>query len=116
MTNNSLILSLPAFFVRQLNLKKFLRLKHFLIIAVVSVCILAPVFIFQSNIHVGERYQVKNYQKRITQLAQENKILEVNSAKAGSLLDAENRIRELGFEKVGKIHYLQISENELVKK
>ena len=46
----------------------------------------------------------------------ENKFLEVSSAMINSLESVDGRVQELGFEKIGKIHYIQIIESSAVTK
>jgi len=116
MTNNTLILSLPAFVIKQLGLKKRLNLKRLKVFVALAAMILLVCCVFQSMSRVGEKYRLKALQEKVSQLGQENKTLEIDSAKAVSLMDKEAKIQSLGFEKTGKINYIQISENELVRK
>jgi hypothetical protein len=65
---------------------------------------------------VSGSYQFQRYQIRIAELTGENKFLEVNSANINSLENVDSRVQELGFEKIGKIHYIQIIESSAVTK
>jgi hypothetical protein len=57
---------------------------------------------------VSESYQLQKYQKKIDELSQENKLLEINSVKVNSLESIHEKVQELGFEKVDKIYYIQV--------
>ena len=69
---------------------------------------LLTVSIYQLNTYVAEIYSIKTLEKEIVRIAQENKILEINTAKANSLSKIDNYLQ--GFEKVDKIRYVKTSE------
>jgi hypothetical protein len=71
-------------------------------------------YVFQISSVISQGYQIHNYQKKIDSFAEENKILEINSVKINSLGNVESQIQQLGFEKVDKIHYIQILESSVV--
>jgi len=68
-------------------------------------------YIFQINNLVSKSYSLQSYQKNIEKISLGNEKMESNLAGTGSLQNAEVRISELGFEKITKIHYIQILEN-----
>jgi predicted PurR-regulated permease PerM len=68
-------------------------------------------YIFQINNLVSKSYSLQSYQKNIEKISSENDKMESNLAGVGSLQNAEARILGLGFEKIIKIHYIQILEN-----
>lgn len=72
-------------------------------------------YIFQINNLVSKSYSLQSYQKNIEKISLENEKMESNLAGAGSLQNAEIRISELGFEKITKIHYIQILENTVAR-
>jgi len=86
--------------------KKILIMTAFLIIFSLLLS-----YIFQINNLVSKSYSLQNYQKSIQKLSSENEKMESNLAGNGSLQNAEVKISELGFEKITKIHYIQILEN-----
>jgi len=107
---NTLVLNLPLPRYRlSLNSRFFYLI--FLLLAFLLVF-----YIFQTSSVVSGSYQVQKYQKKIDELSGENKFLEVNSAKINSLESIDRRVQELGFEKVGKIHYIQLSGSSVVIK
>jgi len=71
-------------------------------------------YIFQITAVISEGYQVQDYQKKISKLSEENKILEINSTKINSLENIDNRIQGLGFERINKTHYIQILGSSMV--
>jgi len=114
MNNNTLtypisqrLLSLPKF-------PYFISLKFWLILSIVLIMSLLAFYIFQITAVISEGYQVQDYQKKISKLSEENKILEINSTKINSLENIENKIQGLGFERINKTHYIQILESSMV--
>ena len=101
------LLSLPRF-------SYFISLKFWLILSIVLIMSLLAFYIFQITAVISEGYQVQNYQKKISKLSEENKMLEINSTKINSLENIENKIQGLGFERISKTHYIQILENSMV--
>src|SRR3989344_1349833 len=88
-------------------------LKLFYIASFVVILSLLILFIFQINNLVFQGYLVKNSEKDIENFAKENENLEMNLAAMASLENAEKITGELGFEKIKKIHYIQILENSV---
>ncbi len=78
--------------------------------------LLLAFYVFQINNFVSSGYILRNQQKSFEKLSQENEKLETSSAAAGSLGRAEEKISELGFEKISKIHYIQIMETAVAAK
>ena len=86
--------------------------KNILISAAIFVIFSLLVFyIFQINNLVSKSYALQSYQKNIEKISSENEKMESSLAGAGSLQGAELKVSELGFEKITKIHYIQILEN-----
>lgn len=86
------------------------------ILSSLLVILLFAFYVFQVSDAVSRGYQLQNYQKRLNQLSEESKLLEINSVQIHSLGSVEKRIQEMGFEKVGKIHYIQILESQIATK
>lgn len=109
--SNTLVLSLPI----SMKYRLTLNFRFFYLIFLLLIPLLV-FFIFQINSVVSGSYQLQRYQKRIDELTGENKFLEVNSANINSLESVDSRVQELGFEKIDKIHYIQILESSAVTK
>lgn len=58
-------------------------------------------------------YLIKNYDKRIQSLSQENQVLQVNMAHADYLNRITERAQALNFEKTSGITYIQLFENSV---
>lgn len=93
-----------------------LSLRFFWILSIILAISLLAFYIFQISTFVLESYQAQNHQKKMNELLQENKVLEINSVKINSLENIETKIQELGLEKIDKIHYIQVLENPVVTK
>ena len=91
-----------------------ISLKFFWILSFISVISLLIFYIFQVNSMIGETYLIQNYQRKIKELFQENKTLEVNFYQANSLSTIENLVKNLNFEKVEQVHYIQVLESQVV--
>ena len=109
--SNALVLSLPI----SMKYRLTLNFRFFYLIFLLLIPLLV-FYIFQINSVVSGSYQFQRYQKEIDELTGENKFLEVSSANINSLENIDSRVQELGFEKIDKIHYIQILEGSAVTK
>lgn len=82
----------------------------FIIVGLLVFCV------FQLNALTRDIYFIQNYEKKINQLSEENKNLEIELLNAKSLQNIKTLIEELNFERVGKILHIKISEDEIVVK
>ena len=113
--NNTSILNFPISIVRALPLKLRFNLKLFWIFSLILIITLLVFYIFQFNALTSETYKIQDSQKKINELFSENENLEIKLAKLNSLASIETLIKEFDFEKVDKIHYIQILESQIVK-
>jgi len=111
---NTLIFNPPFSTFRFFVLSRF-SLKVFWVVSFLSIFSLLVIYIFQVNVLVSQIHTLKNYEKQIVQLSQENKILEINFSKANSLNNIENYLSTQNFEKASRVKYIQIRETEIVK-
>jgi len=102
--------------IRPLVLKRKFSLKAFWILSFISIISLLIFYIFQVNSMIRETYLIQNYQRKIKELSQENKTLEINFFQANSLSTIESLVKNLNFEKVERIHYIQVLESQVVAK
>ena len=102
---NKLTLSLPivSFKVRP---KPFFKLFLFFISLIAFSLLL--VSIYQLNAYITEIYSINLLEKEMAKITQENKILEIDTAKANSLSKIDNYLQE--FEKVSNIKYVKTLE------
>ena len=114
--NNALSITFPFSIVSSFDLKRVLKLRYLLVLSVASALLMAGFYIFQVNAIISEGYSINDYQSKLTQLSQDNKRLEVSSLKSNSLNITEQKIQELGFEKIDKINYIQLIDNQVVTK
>ena len=105
--NKSLTATFPLPIV-SLKIKSKALFKFFLIFTSLIVLSLLTVSIYQLNTYIAEIYSINTLEKEIIKIAQENKILEINTAKANSLSKIDDYLQ--GFEKVDKIRYVKTSE------
>jgi len=111
MNKASLASSLPIlfpFFRIKLSLKLF-----WLFVLTAIVALLAS-SIYLVNVYTSEIYAVSQYEKKAKQLSEENKLLEINMTKAGSLQNADNYVQN--FERAGKIEYIRVLESTALAK
>ncbi|MBZ9569636.1 hypothetical protein KJA16_01805 [Patescibacteria group bacterium] len=113
--NNTSILNFPISIIRALPLKLRFNLKLFWIFSLILIITLLAFYIFQFNALTSETYKIQDSQKKINELFSENENLEIKLAKLNSLATIETLIEEFDFEKVDKIHYIQILESQIVK-
>jgi hypothetical protein len=73
-------------------------------------------YIIQMNNLVSGGYVLRESQQSVKNLSQENEKLESNLAGVGSLNEIEEKIAMLDFEKINKIHYVQILDGAVAAK
>jgi|SRR3989338_1153710 len=82
----------------------------------ISLCALLFVFyVFSINQLTDEVYQIGSYNKQISSLTKENKIIEANFAEIGILNQVHNRASELGFVRTQNVKYIELSSTSLAK-
>ena len=106
------ILDLPVS-IKSLSLRP--NLKIFWVIGFVLISLLLALYVFQVSRLVSETYTLQSYQKRVSQIFEENKILEINLAKTNSLSNITPKIKELGFEKINAVNYIQVVDNSVAR-
>ena len=114
--NTILVLNPPLSILRSLVLKIKFSWKKFWIANFVLIIALLVTYIVQVNSLARETYQIIDYQKKINSLDQENETLISDGLKLSSLSNIETTIKDYGFEKTQKIHYIQVLERQVVTK
>lgn len=112
-TNKSLVPTFPLSIV-PFELKLSSLLKFFGAFIILIIFSLLIVSVYQLNAYTTEVYFIHNSEKGIAELTQENKILEINLAKANSLSNVEEYVQN--FEKASKIEYIRVLENAALGK
>lgn len=91
-------------------------------IGILSIIFFSVLYVFQVNAEISEKYTVQQFQKELAQLKEKNDDLAVDSIQDNSLdnftLLSKNTDSHqlLSFEKPKKIHYIQVSGNQLIAK
>lgn len=114
--NRSLILNPPFIVRRSFSLKWGIILRVFWALAVLSIIALLVFYIFQVNFEVSERYLIKEYERRLAEVSQESKNLEISLVQMNSLNNVAGLLKELNFVKIDKIHYIRVLGREVVTK
>lgn len=91
------------------SLKLGLNLKLCWTLVFLAIFFLLLFSVFQLNAYTSEIYFIRDAEKQASLLSQENKVLEINLAKADSLWSAGEYVHN--FEKAGKIEYIRVLEN-----
>ncbi|MFH1780962.1 MAG: hypothetical protein ABH841_03090 [Candidatus Nealsonbacteria bacterium] len=73
-------------------------------------------YIFQINIVTQSSFTAVKYEKQIADLDKEFKNLQINFFDVSSLSGLEASLVAKGYEKVGKIHYIQVLEDTVAVK
>ncbi len=73
-------------------------------------------YVFSVNELTKGVYTIKQYNKEITSLVKENKILANNFSNNNFLIKTQDRAEQLAFEKTKDIKYVQILETSLAKR
>lgn len=107
-TNRSLTSTFPLLIsVQELKLTPLLKFLCFFMVLIIFS--LLAVLVYQINIYTSEIYFIHNAEKETIQLSQENKNLEITLARANSLLNAENYVRN--FEEISRMEYVRVLED-----
>lgn len=72
-------------------------------------------YIINVNHLTGGAYLIKDYNKKISNLAKENRNMEANFAETGLLEEIHYKVNELGFERISKINYVEILNVSLAR-
>lgn len=113
-TNNTLAYAIPQRLFSLPKISYSINLKFFIILSAIFIILFLAFYIFQIGTVISSGYKIQSYENKIEQISGENKILEINSAKINSLANIDSKIQTLGFEKIDRIHYIQILENSMV--
>ena len=87
---------------------RVLKSKLLITLMVFIILLLSGLYIFQVNTEISDRYLIQKYTKKIAEFSKENKVLEINSARASSLDKLASMVDSLDFEKTDKIHYIKV--------
>jgi len=97
-------------------MKKIKSLKCICLLGMTVLFLSLSFYVYQVNAETSNKHSIQDCQKEIARLSQENKDLQINSAKESSLSSVAQAIDELGFEKTDKIHYIQVIDTQVVTK
>jgi hypothetical protein len=92
-----------------------LNLRIFWAISIILITFLLIFYVFQVNEMTRGSYLIKNDEKKITELSNENKNLQISLSQTNSLENLEKAVCGLGYTKVEKVKYIQILEGKVVK-
>ena len=90
--------------------------KGFWILSAFLLSTLLLLYLFQVAILASKTFLIKDYQKKITEISRDNSNLEINLAKQNSLTNIGILVKNLNFEKIDKVRYLQFLEGQVVVK
>ena len=108
-------LNFPISINRGFPFKLKFNLKFFWIFSSILIISLFALYIFQFNNLTSGNFQIKKSQEKIKELSAENENLEIQLTKLNSLTSLEDLISSQNFEKIEKIHYIQILDSQMVK-
>lgn len=78
--------------------------------------LLIAYYIFQVNSLAREKYLFDDYQQRKVQFSRTNETLAINFSKNNSLANADKYLSDQMFEKAKNIKYIQIFEDQIVRR
>lgn len=90
--------------------------KFLCIVGLLLLASLLTIYLFQIVSLTEKEFLLKSRRGIISQLAESNKALEIEYSAANSLAKIETVSRALGFEKVGRIHYIRVLEGSVASK
>ncbi len=114
--NNTLTLKLPFSIIRYLYSKMISVLKFTWFLLVPLTLALLALYVIQTNAMILEGYQIQGYQKKLNDLYLQNEVLKIKLTQTNYLRNIEEKVQELGFERIGQIHYIQLIEDQVATK
>jgi len=109
--DKTLVLSQPLI-IKSLSLK--LNLKLCILFGIIFIIALLGLYVFQVNDVARGTYLIKQYERQLSVIAQENSGLKINFSKSNSLDNIEALAKSLDFEKAGGAKYIQILGSQVV--
>lgn len=106
--NNTLILNLPV--IRPFVVGQKFNLKALALAGLTLAFCLICFYIFQINEVTRASFAIASYDKQLKELDKEFKSLQVNYSGLSSLSNLEAILVDKGYEKVGKVQYIQVLE------
>ena len=109
-------LTLPLAAVQSLKIKNLISAKILWVLVIGCFLFFLVGCVFQVNKYTQEIYLIQEYEKKIAQLAQENKKLEITFSGANSLKNIDEYLEKENFNKIKKAEYaLVLGETAMAK-
>jgi len=117
MTNKRINQPLLKFNFIVLIISKFINFGKFIwYLGFVLTTLLVIFYIFQLNSLTEGMYLIKKYDKKLQDLSQENKLLEIKFSQENSLENLGSLVKNLGLNPVEKTDYIEIPERTVLVK
>jgi cell division protein FtsB len=87
-----------------------------MILVGLSIIFLLSFYVFQIQAITKMSFNIATYEKKLAGLSQENKNLETDFSRFNSPENFESLLKNSQYELVQRVHYIQISENQVVVK
>lgn len=91
-------------------------MKIFITLTILSIIFLSVLYVYQTNLEVSERYLVNESVRKISELSEENKTLEIASAKSSSLDKLAGLVDSSDYERITRIQYIKVLNGYVVAK
>ncbi len=106
------ILAIKSISLPRINYFYFFNI--FKIIAIISIITLSVFYVFQINLEISGRYLTREYERKISELLTETRLLETSFAQKGSLSEIMPILAGMNFQEPEKTHYIQILDHKVV--
>jgi len=114
--NNTLTINYLILIIRPLILRWKFNLKILYPLFFVLIGTLFILYIFQINSVIQNTYLLKNHEKELGLLSEGTKNLEIKLVQANTLENIESLIKDLSYEKIKEIKYIQLVGSQVVTK
>ena len=111
--NNTLTLN-PVFSVFSWNWK--INMRIFLFLGFLSIIFLSAFYVFQAISENNDKYLIKEYEMKLSEVSRQSQNLEINLVEINSLDSIIALTEKFNFEKVEKIHYIKVLNSQMVAK
>ena len=92
-----------------------MNFKRFILLTTGFSLFLLGFYVFQIQVVMGNDYKIEGYEKNISQLSKNNRLLEIEANEFDSLEKIESKVSNLGLVKVDEVKYIFITEDYLAR-
>ncbi len=115
MTTVALILKPAVFINNRLSDRWRIIFNLFGVVSVLAIALLLVLCLYQITDEASVSYSIRKSENRMQELLKNNKVLEISSLEKDSLNSVLSSIDQLNFEKIERVQYIKVINNQVVQ-